>query len=94
MWPRFLKSAYRNEPVTGFLITVGVVDAAIGGFSYHGSLLLFGLSTVGAAIALRWWQLQRTKALQTEQVPRYFLPARSSRTQLPMLSMSKKQPPN
>lgn len=77
-----------------FLGTVGAVDVVIGGFSQHGSLLLFGITTVGAAIALRWWQIQRSKALQPEQaVPKYYLPPRSTR-HLPVLSMSKQRPPS
>jgi hypothetical protein len=91
--PRILKSAYRKEPISSFLVMVGAVDATIGGVSNHGSLLLLGLSTVGAAIALRWWQVQRSKKLQPEQVSQYYLPPSASRPQLPMLSMSKKHPP-
>ncbi len=93
LWPRILKSAYRREPLLSFLATVGVVDVVIGGFSQHGSLLFFGISTVGTAIALRWWQAQRSKATQPEQVPKYYLPPRSTR-HLPMLSISKQRPPN
>lgn len=94
VWPRIFKSAYRREPVLSFLVTVGAVDVTIGGFSHHSSLFIFGLGIVGAAIALRWWQARRSKALQPEQaVPKYYLPPRSSR-HLPMLSISKEQPPN
>ncbi len=95
IWPRIFKSAYRKEPISSFLIMVGAVDATIGGVSSHGSLLLLGLSTAGAAIALRWWQVQRSKKLQPERVAQYYLPPSASRPQLPMLSMSKskKNPP-
>lgn len=93
IWPRIFKSAYRREPVLSFLVTVGAVDAIIGGLSQHGSLLFFGVSTVGVAIALRWWQVQRSKALQPEQAPKYYLPPRSTR-HLPVLSISEQQPPN
>jgi len=94
LWPRIFKSAYRREPVLSFIGTVGAVDVVIGGFSQHGSLLFLGLSTVGATIALRWWQVQHTKSLQTEQVvPKYYLPPRSTR-HLPVLSMSKHNPPD
>lgn len=72
---------------------VGAVDATIGGVGHHGSLLVLGLSTVGAAIALRWWQVKRSKTLQPERVSQYYLPPHASRPQLPMLSMSKKHPP-
>lgn len=72
---------------------VGAVDATIGGASHHGSLLFLGLSTVGGAIALRWWQIKRGKTLQPERVSQYYLPPHASRPQLPMLSISKKNPP-
>jgi len=34
-------------------------DAVIGGLDERWSLLSFGLGTVGAAIALRWWLIQQ-----------------------------------
>ncbi len=93
-WPRILKSAYRQEPISSFLILVGVVDATIGGVGSYGSLTFVGLTTVGGALAFRWWQLQRTKPFQPERVAEHYLPAQSSRPQLPMLSIAKKRPPH
>ena len=90
--PRFLKSAYRREPLPSFLITIGVVDAAIGGFGDRWSLLIFGLGTVGVAVALRWWLLQQRSEPSLPATQRY-LPAQSSSPTLPMLSVSKKNPP-
>lgn len=92
-WPRFLKSAYRREPISSFVITVGVVDAAIGGLDERWSLFTFGLGTVGVAIALRWWLTQRNQAELPERVPQHYLPPSSSRPPLPTLSNSKKNPP-
>jgi hypothetical protein len=95
IWPRILKTAYRREPISSFLIIVGAVDATIGGLGSYGSLIFLGLTTVGGAIALRWWQVQHSKKnLQPERVAQHYLPSRSSRPQLPMLSISKKRPPN
>lgn len=91
--PRFLKIAYRKEPITSFVILVGAADATIGGVGHYGSLTAFGLATIGAAIALRWWQIQRAQATQPERVAQYSLPPYSSKTQLPALSMAKRQPP-
>lgn len=91
--PRFLKSAYRKEPLPSFLITIGVVDAVIGGFGDRWSLVIFGLGTVGAAVALRWWLLQQSRTEPSEPVEQRYLPSRSSRPSLPMLSVSKKNPP-
>ncbi len=92
-WPRILKSVYRREPISSFIITVGAVDAAIGGMGGRGSLLAFGLMVASAAIALRWWQIQRSRVEQPERVAQHYLPPSSSRPQLPVLMASKKHPP-
>ena len=88
--PRFLKSAYRKEPLPSFLITVGVVDALIGGFDERWSLLSFGLGTVGVAIALRWWLIQQRHPEPPQPVAQRYLPPSSSRPPLPALKASKK----
>lgn len=92
-WTRLLKSAYRREPITSFIVTVGVVDAAIGSIGASGSLLAFGLGTAGVAMALRWWQIYRSQSEQPAPAPEYYLPPHSSRPQLPVLNVSKKNPP-
>ena len=93
--PRFLKSVYRREPISSFLLTVGVVDAVLGGFDDSWSLLLLGLGTIGAAIALRWWLLQqRRPEPSVPAVPQHALPYRSSRPALPAIQVAKKQPPH
>jgi hypothetical protein len=90
--PRILKSVYRKEPISSFVMIVGAVDAAIGGIGDRWSLVTFGLGTIGVAIALRWWQSQHKQLEPTRQVPKY-LPASSSRPQLPPLTSTKKRPP-
>lgn len=92
--PRFLKSAYRKEPLPSFLITIGVVDAVIGGFGDRWSLFAFGLGTVGVAIALRWWILySRQEEEPSQPVAQHYLPYNSSTQELPTLTISKKKPP-
>jgi len=91
--PRFLKSAYRKEPIPSFLITIGVVDAVIGGFGDRWLLFTFGLGTVGIAIALRWWIIQQPRPEPSQPVAQHYLPYSSSSRELPMLTMSKKNPP-
>ncbi len=93
LWIRFLKPAYRKEPISSFVVIVGMVDASIGTFGERWSLLAFGLGTVGVALALRWWQIQQREAQLTEQPAKYFLPSQSSRPTLPMLSAAKRHPP-
>jgi hypothetical protein len=92
--PRFLKVAYRKEPLTGFMVLVGVVDVTLGGVGHYGSLTFLGLATVGTGLALRWWQIQRSRTVQPERVAHYALPPHSSNRQLPALSTIKRQAPH
>ncbi len=90
--PRFLRNAYRKEPISAFLLVMGSVDSAIGGVGGYSSLLVVGVGLMGSALAYRWLQSQRQRPCP-EKVAQYALPPQSSRP-LPMLSMTKKQPPN
>lgn len=94
-WVRFLKSTYRREPITSFVVTVGAVDAVIGGLGDRWSLFTLGMGTVGLAIVLRWLMIQqRSTAEVPSEAPEYFLPPTPSRTALPNLNApNKKKPP-
>ncbi len=92
--PRILKSAYRKEPISSFVIIVGAVDTAIGGADASGSLFAFGLGTIVVAIAFRWWQIQRHQQPEPEAAPEYYLPSSSSQSPLPMLTPYRKRPPH
>lgn len=87
--PRFLKSAYRKEPISSFILIVGAVDAALGGVGGRWSLLTFGLTLVLLAAVLRGFARQKTQAESEAATPRYFLTGDSSRPPLPMLSPEK-----
>jgi hypothetical protein len=93
--PRLLKSAYRREPIVSILITMGIVDALIGGLGDSWSLFAFGLGTAGVSLGWRLWRLQQLSPLPEEepQAPQYYLPPRSSNAPLPMLTANKKKPP-
>lgn len=92
--PRFLKSAYRKEPLPSFLITIGVIDAVIGGFGDRWSLFSFGLGTVGFAIALRWWILQQQRPQEPDRpVAQHYLPYTPANQELPTLKINNKKPP-
>ncbi|MGF1497647.1 MAG: hypothetical protein ACFB8W_12610 [Elainellaceae cyanobacterium] len=86
----FLKSAYRKEPLSSFILTVGVVDAVIGGVDLQTSLFLLGLAMMGVAIALRWWKLRHSPDIADVVVPSRpplrYLPDQSSRPHLPPLN--------
>jgi hypothetical protein len=82
--PRALKSFYRNEPITGVIITVGAVNAVLGGVNAIGSLLIWGLLLSGGAIAYRWWMIQRVAAKSMDVDRRLYLPqARTSSWETP-----------
>ncbi len=89
--PRFLRNAYRKEPISAFLLVMGSVDSAIGGVGGYSGLLFVGLGLMAGGLAYRWLQSQRQRPLP-EKVPQYALPPQSSRP-LPMLTIGKKQPP-
>lgn len=95
LWFRILRTVYRKEPITGFILTAGAMNVAIGGIDQSTSLVIFGLSTVTIALALRWWHLSHRPApmkVSTEssrRAPMRALPERSSRPSLPTLSIPK-----
>ncbi|NCJ06393.1 hypothetical protein GS597_07685 [Synechococcales cyanobacterium C] len=93
IWTQFLKPIYRKEPISAFLILVGAVDATLGGVGGHGSLLFLGVATIAGALVIRWQQAQRRQEMQPEPITQRYLPTNSSQSELPMLSISKKQPP-
>jgi hypothetical protein len=88
--PRFLKLAYRKEPISGFILIFGVVDALIGGFDSRWTLLSFGVMMALLALILRWWKVQKAEAISIKDTPRYFLPPSSSQIPVPMLTSEKK----
>lgn len=92
--PRVLKSAYRKEPLISIFMTIGVVDAFIGGIDDSWSLFAFGLGALGVALTFKLWRMQQRPPVQEEpQTQEYYLPPQSSSSSLPMLSISKKKPP-
>ncbi|AFY32626.1 hypothetical protein [Calothrix sp. PCC 7507] len=91
--PRFLKSAYRKEPIISVLITMGVVDALIGGLDDSWALFAFGLGMAGITLGFKLWRIQQSRPLPEEPVVQHYLPSRSSSTTLPTLTTTKKKPP-
>lgn len=89
LWPKFLKTAYRKEPIVSFVVTVGAVDTVIGGLGSSLPLFGLGMGTVGVAIILRLWLIKGSRLDQTTTVPEYYLPPNSSRPQLPILNRNK-----
>lgn len=89
LFARFLRSVYRKEPVSGFILILGATDALIGGLGGRGSLLSIGLFIALLGAIMRWRQGEKkSQAIATKPV-RYYLPPDSSRQPLPLLTSSK-----
>lgn len=84
---RWMRAAYRKEPISGFLAIAAGVDLAIGGISGRWSLFFLGLLAFGGAATWRWWRVQQAKELRSSTTIRY-LPQGRDRA-LPSLSRSK-----
>ncbi|MDJ0708208.1 MAG: hypothetical protein QNJ46_33470 [Leptolyngbyaceae cyanobacterium MO_188.B28] len=93
MWTQLLKRAYRRHPLMSFAATAGAVDVLLGGLHGRVSLLIFGLGMVSAAIAFQWRRIQRPQLSDVSPSPKHYLPDHTSRPQLPMLGLSRKDPP-
>lgn len=92
--PRNVNTLYRREPISSFLLTVGAVDAVIGGVGDRGSLFALGLGTLTVAIALRLWLKRNppTVDLPDSRPAVRYLPSASSRPALPVLDVSDRNP--
>lgn len=89
LFARFLRSVYRKEPVSGFILILGATDALVGGLGGRGSLLSIGLLIVLLGIIMRWRQGEKKSQATTTETVRYYLPPDSSRKPLPLLTSSK-----
>ena len=87
--PRVLRTLYRKEPISSFILVVGAVDAVMGGVSQRWSLFSFGLFIVSLSMILRWWQVQKAQPIITKDKPRRYLPPSSSNVPLPLLTHEK-----
>jgi len=79
------RSLYHRHPISGMMLTAGVVNAIIGGSSDRPGLFSFGLGVVGIALAVRWLRGQRSAVDSANTPPVYYLPSRSSSAALPPL---------
>lgn len=91
LFARFWRSVYRKEPISGFILLLGVTDALIGGLGGQGSLLSMGLLVALLGGIMRWrLSGKKSQAIATERV-KYYLPPGESRQPLPLLTSSKRR---
>lgn len=85
--PKFLYSSYRKEPISSFILIMGVIDGILGGFSERWTLLSLGLLLVASSAAVRWLQIQKTEKTNSvsQQTTRRYLPPSTSSNPLPTL---------
>ena len=86
---KLFKSAYRKEPISGFIVILGVTDAVIGGIGGQVSLFSIGLLVTILGIIVRRLQIRKFSTIATPRPARYRLPPSSSRQPLPLLVKKK-----
>lgn len=88
-FPRFLKRAYRKDPISSFILVVGAVDSVIGGVWEKSTLLSSGLVVILLSVILRYWKTQKAQNLVTKDTPRRYLLLSPMRSPLPRLTNDK-----
>ena len=78
---KFLRSVYRKEPISGFILILGATDAILGGVGGRWSLMSIGLLIALLGIIVRWRQRQQTAKSVAPETARYMLPPSASRPQ-------------
>ena len=91
LFARFLRAVYRKEPVSGFILILGVTDALIGGLNGRGSLLSIGLFIALLGVIMRWRQGEKKSQAIATKPARYYLPPTPPRKPLPLLTSSKRR---
>lgn len=91
LFARFFKAVYRKEPVSGFILILGVTDALVGGMNGRDGLLSIGLLVALLGIIMRWRQGEKKSRVVASQPVRYLLPSGTSRQPLPLLMPSKRR---
>jgi hypothetical protein len=91
LFARFLRSVYRKEPISGFILILGATDALIGGFGGRSSLLSIGLFVALLGIIMRWRQSEKKSKAIAPESAKYLLPPSSTRQPLPLLVNNNKR---
>lgn len=88
--PKFVRVAYRKEPLSSFLLIMGIVDSLIGGLNERPPLLSFGIILVVTSLGLRWWYSRHTKEIAIPTRRSLYLPPAPDRSTLPVLHSKKR----
>ncbi|MEM9276498.1 MAG: hypothetical protein AAGA80_26655 [Cyanobacteria bacterium P01_F01_bin.143] len=82
---QLFKLTYRREPISGFIVVLGVTDAVIGCIDGRVSLFLVGLLVVLLGVMFRRARIRKFQAMRMARPVRYRLAPSSSRQPLPLL---------
>jgi hypothetical protein len=88
---RFLRSVYRREPLSGFILVLGVTDILLGGIGGRWSLLSVGLVIALTGMLLRWRHTHKIPTTVVERPARQLLPPSPSSQPLPLLTSDKRR---
>jgi hypothetical protein len=88
---RTVKRLYRKEPVSSFLIVMGLIEVVIGGVDEQWGLFAVGLGFVLGAIAVRWSRIRREPQDLQRVLPRRYLPPSEINVPLPRLANEKQR---
>lgn len=91
LFARFLRSIYRKEPISGFILILGATDALIGGLGGRGSLLSVGLLIALLGIIMRWRVGEKSTTQLATKPAQYSLPPGNFRQPLPLLTSSNRR---
>ncbi len=89
LWYRFWRYSHRKQSLSSFILTIGLVDAAIGSLSERSSLLSFGLLTILTAAIISVSQITQTKTRSRKHKTNTFLPPAPTGNPLPRLNRRK-----
>ncbi|BAW95289.1 hypothetical protein NIES970_01920 [[Synechococcus] sp. NIES-970] len=88
---RTVKRLYRKEPVSSFLIVMGLIEVVIGGVDEQWGLFVVGLGFVLGAIAIRWSRIRRDPQDFKQVLSRRYLPSSEMNVPLPHLAREKQR---
>ncbi|MDJ0649313.1 MAG: hypothetical protein QNJ60_11465 [Xenococcaceae cyanobacterium MO_188.B19] len=90
LFTKLFRVIYRKEPISGFILLLGITDALLGSFQGRWSLFSLGLVIAITAVLMRWLQGQRTVATIPKKSARYRLPPSTAAIPLPPLTNKKR----
>lgn len=92
--PRIVKTVYRKDPLTSFILIVGVIDALMGGMGERWTLCSFGAGIIVLALLLRWIQSPKGQPQPAKHSPRLYLPPSApAHDPLPLLTPKQRRRP-